>query len=264
MRNPIIGGNWKMNTDKASAVALARGVLSAAAASPGPEVVVFPPFPYLLPVKEALSHPTIGGRTVAVGAQDVYHADRGAFTGEVSPLMLQDCGCTWALVGHSERRHILHEGDDNINLKLRSALHAGLSVILCVGESLHQRDVGETNHINEKQTRLGLREVKAEEIDRVVIAYEPVWAIGTGKTATPDDAQDAHKHIRRVVADIFSRDAAERIRIQYGGSMNPSNAAELMAMPDIDGGLIGGASLKPEDFGKIIAAAAAAGARVKG
>lgn len=255
-RTPIIGGNWKMNTDKASATALAKAVHAAAANHLGVDVVVFPPFPYLIPVKDAVSGPVIGGRTVHVGAQDVYHADKGAFTGEVSPLMLKDCGCNWVLVGHSERRHILHEGDDNINLKLRSALHAGLNVILCVGESLHQREIGETNHVNEKQTRLGLREVKGEELSRVVIAYEPVWAIGTGKTATPEDAQDAHKHIRRVVADIFSNDAASKIRIQYGGSMTAANAASLMAMPDIDGGLVGGASLKADDFAAIIAAAA--------
>jgi triosephosphate isomerase len=257
MRTPIIGGNWKMNTDRATAAALAEGVLGAAALHPGPEVVVFPPFPYLLPVHDVLRRPAIGGRTVHLGAQDVYHAEKGAFTGEVSPLMLRDCGCTWVLVGHSERRHVIGEGDDNVNMKLRSAIAAGLNVILCIGETLHQRETGDTNHINERQTRLGLREVTHEHLARIVIAYEPVWAIGTGKTATPNDAQEAHFHIRRVVADMFGQDAAGRIRIQYGGSMNAANAAALLSMPDIDGGLIGGASLKVEDFSAIIAAAAA-------
>jgi triosephosphate isomerase len=250
-RTKIIGGNWKMNTDSTSAVALAKGV--SASAKPGVEVVVFPPFVYLGAVKGAL------GNGVQLGAQDCYHAEKGAFTGEISVGMLRDVGCAWVLAGHSERRHVLHEGDDMVNLKLRAALHAGLGVVLCVGESLHQREVGETNHVNEKQVRLGLREVTSAEMARVVIAYEPVWAIGTGRTATPDDAQDAHRHIRAVVADMFGREIAGATRIQYGGSVNAGNAGALMGQPDVDGALVGGASLKVEDFGAIIAAAAAAG-----
>jgi triosephosphate isomerase len=253
-RTPIIGGNWKMNTTRAAGVELAKAVAAKAAAHPRVQTVVFPPFPYLIPVGEALR---AASSAVGLGAQDVYHADKGAFTGEVAPAMLSDCGCTWVLAGHSERRHVIGEGDDNINLKLRSALHAGLGVVLCVGESLHQREVGETNHVNEKQTRLGLREVTPAEMDRLVIAYEPIWAIGTGKTATPDDAQDAHRHIRAVVKDIFGTEIASKVRIQYGGSVNAANAQALMSMPDVDGALVGGASLKPDDFGAIIAAAAA-------
>jgi triosephosphate isomerase (TIM) len=249
MRTKIIGGNWKMNTDKASGIALAQAVAKAAA-SAASEVAIFPPFPYLLPVQQA-----VAGSRLMLGAQDVYHAEKGAFTGEVSCGMLKDCGVSIVLVGHSERRHVMHEGDDLINMKLRSALHAGLKVILCVGETLHQREVGETNHINEKQVRQGLREVTVEEMARVVIAYEPVWAIGTGKTATPDDAQDAHAHIRAVLADIMGKAPAAATRIQYGGSVTAANAKTLMGMPDVDGALVGGASLKPEDFAAIIQAA---------
>jgi len=249
MRTKIIGGNWKMNTDKAGAAALASAV-TASCKGRRSQVVVLPPFPYLLTVADALR-----GSGVALGAQDVYHAEKGAFTGEVSVGMVKDCGASFALAGHSERRHVIGEGDDLVNLKARAALHAGLSVILCVGETLHQRQVDETNHVNEKQVRLGLRAVTPDELARVVIAYEPVWAIGTGKTATPDDAQAAHAHIRAVVSDMFGRDAGGALRIQYGGSVTAANAASLMAMPDIDGALVGGASLKSEEFAAIVAAA---------
>lgn len=255
-RRPIVGGNWKMNTDRASGPALAGAVAAACAASASrADVVLFPPFPYLLPVADALAKAPAATRP-ALGAQDLYHADKGAFTGEVSPVMLKDCGCTWALAGHSERRHVLHEGDDLVNMKLLAALHAGLSVTLCVGEKLEQRLTGQTDTINERQVERGLRDVKPDELSRVVIAYEPVWAIGTGKTATPEDAQSAHAHIRAVVASIFSPAAAGGLRIQYGGSVTAANAAALMAMPDVDGALVGGASLKDADFAAIVAAAA--------
>ncbi|MBY0309242.1 MAG: triose-phosphate isomerase [Phycisphaerales bacterium] len=249
MRTKIVGGNWKMNLDRAGAAALAGAVAKEPPA--GVQVAVFPPFPYLLAVGEALK-----GSPVMLGGQDVYHAEKGAFTGEVSAGMLKDCGVSVVLAGHSERRHVIGEGDDLVNLKVRAALHAGLSVVLCVGETLHQRRVDETNHVNEKQVRLGLREVRPEELARVVIAYEPVWAIGTGRTATPDDAQAAHAHIRAVVKDIFGRDAGAAMRVQYGGSVTAANARSLMAMPDVDGALVGGASLKPEEFAAIVAAAA--------
>lgn len=248
MRTKIIGGNWKMNLDRAGAVALGAAVAKGGAK--GAQVAVFPPFPYLLAVAEA-----IRGSGVMLGAQDVYHAEKGAFTGEVSVGMLKDCGVTIVLAGHSERRHVIGEGDDLVNLKVRAALHAGLSVVLCVGETLHQRQVEETNHVNEKQVRLGLRAVTPDELKRVVIAYEPVWAIGTGKTATPEDAQDAHAHIRAVVADMFGKEAAGATRVQYGGSVTAANAQSLMGQADVDGALVGGASLKPEEFAAIVAAA---------
>ena len=248
MRTKIIGGNWKMNLDRAGAVALGAAV--AKAGTKGVQVAVFPPFPYLAAVGEAVK-----GSGVMLGAQDVYHAEKGAFTGEVSVGMLKDCGVSVVLAGHSERRHVIGEGDDLVNLKVRAALHGGLSVALCVGETLHQRQVEETNHVNEKQVRLGLRAVTQEELSRVVIAYEPVWAIGTGKTATPEDAQSAHAHIRTVVADMFGKEAAGAMRIQYGGSVTAANAKSLMAMSEVDGALVGGASLKPDEFAAIVAAA---------
>jgi len=250
MRTKIIGGNWKMNTDRAGAAALSAAVAAAAKGVAGVQTAVFPPFPYLLPVAEALK-----GSGVLLGAQDAYHAEKGAFTGEVSVGMLKDCGVGIVLAGHSERRHVMGEGDDLVNLKVRAVLHGGLSVVLCVGETLHQRQVDETNHVNEKQVRLGLRTVTPEELKRVVIAYEPVWAIGTGKTATPDDAQEAHAHIRAVVGDMFGKEAAGALRIQYGGSVTAANAKSLMGMPDVDGALVGGASLKADEFAAIVAAA---------
>jgi triosephosphate isomerase len=170
--------------------------------------------------------------------------------------MLRDCGAVTVLCGHSERRHVLHEGDDMVSAKVRASLAAGLAVVLCVGEKLEQRLTGQTDTVNERQVRLGLREVAPESLARMVIAYEPVWAIGTGKVASPEDAQDAHAKIRAVVGDIYGNPAAAAIRVIYGGSVTAQNAAGLFAMPDIDGGLIGGASLKVEDFGAIIRAAA--------
>lgn len=250
-RQPIVGGNWKMNTTRASAAELAASVREAVTIRPnGVEVVLFPPFPYLLEVGANLA-----GTTIATGAQDVYHEPDGAFTGEVSVAMVRDCRCTWALAGHSERRHVIGESDDLVNRKLRAALDGGLSVILCVGETREQREAGETNAVNTGQIRHGLLEVSAEQMERVVIAYEPVWAIGTGLTATPEDAQAAHMVIRATLAELYDAEVAARTRIQYGGSVKPGNAAELFAQPDIDGGLIGGASLKGDDFAAIVSAA---------
>ncbi len=255
-RVPIIGGNWKMNTDRTTGIALAKavasGVASLHAQGKKVEVAVFPPFVYLPMISETLC---AAGSNIALGAQDVYHAEKGAFTGEVSVGMLKDVGVKTVLVGHSERRHVIHEGDDLINLKVRAVLHHAMRCVLCVGEKLEQRETGQTNTINERQVRLGLRDVRPDELDRLVIAYEPVWAIGTGKTATPQDAQDAHRHIRLVLADLFGKDAAAGVRIQYGGSVNAANAKELMSQPDIDGALVGGASLKDVDFLQIVSAA---------
>ncbi len=250
-RTPTVGGNWKMNTDAAGASSLAQAVARGlASAGPGVQVAVFPPFVYLAAVAAATK-----GTPLAVGGQDVYHAAKGAFTGEISPAMLIDVGCTRVLCGHSERRHVLHEGDDMVNAKLRTALAAGLHPTLCVGETLHQREEGETNTVNERQVERGLRDVAPADLARITIAYEPVWAIGTGKTATPNDAQDAHRHIRAVVSALYGPAAGAALRIQYGGSVTPANAAGLFAMPDIDGGLIGGASLKADDFLAIVSAA---------
>lgn len=252
----VIGGNWKMNTDRAGGLALAKGVSSAAASLPAHvDVAIFPPFPYLATISEALC---AAGSRVMLGAQDCYHAEKGAFTGEVSTLMLKDVGVQIVLAGHSERRHVLHEGDDLVNLKVRAILNHGLRCVLCVGEKLEQRVTGQTDTVNERQVRLGLRDVTPDQLDRLVIAYEPVWAIGTGKTATPADAQDAHHKIRRVLEDLFGRAAATSIPIQYGGSVTGANAAELLAQPDVNGALVGGASLKPDEFGAILSAAGGA------
>ncbi len=262
IRTPYVGGNWKMNTDRASAAALAGAVARGAAEVGGTgcagrcEVAIFPPFPYLIACAEALRAVGAAGGGVILGGQDVYHAEKGAFTGEVSPLMLRDCGATSVLCGHSERRHVLHEGDDMVSAKVRASLAAGLAVVLCVGEKLEQRVTGQTDTVNERQVRLGLREVAPENLARIVIAYEPVWAIGTGKVASPDDAQDAHAKIRAVVADIYSDQHAAALRVIYGGSVTAQNATGLFVMPDIDGGLIGGASLKADEFGQIVRAAA--------
>lgn len=252
-RMPFVGGNWKMNTDLASAVELAEDVNAGCAGLiPHVDVALFPPFPYLLPVGRALGH---GG--IILGAQDVYHEPDGAYTGEVSVDMLTDLSVNVVLTGHSERRHILGEDDDLVNLKTRAALDGALWVVLCIGETLEQRERGETDAVNLRQLRAGLEGVPPEQATRqIVIAYEPVWAIGTGRTATPQDAQSAHRVIRAELENLYGAEAAQTIRIIYGGSVRPSNAASLAAEPDIDGFLVGGASLKADEFTAIVRAAA--------
>ncbi len=243
-----------MNTDRAGAQSLARGVVDGLVGLQGVDVAVFPPFPYLLAVGSILRE---RGSAIKLGAQDVYFQPDGAFTGEVSTTMLKDCGVSVVLAGHSERRHVLEEGETIVHRKTNAVLSAGLECILCVGEKLDEREAGRTDNVNEEQVRLGLREVPPEYVDRLIIAYEPVWAIGTGRTASAADAQDAQAKIRRVLADLYGADVAARIRIIYGGSMKASNARELVAQPDIDGGLIGGASLKAPEFAAIVRAAGA-------
>lgn len=242
-----------MNLHQNDAVELASA-LADAITNESTQVAVFPAFPYLLPVATILHE---RGAPIAVGAQDVYTQPNGAFTGEVSLSMLQDCGATVVLVGHSERRHVLGETDPTINEKVLASLEAGMDVILAIGEQIEQREAGQTDAINVGQLGYGLAGVSAEQMKRVTLAYEPVWAIGTGKTATPEDAQSAHRAIRSAVAYLYDDAVASAVRIQYGGSMKPGNAADLLAQPDIDGGLIGGASLKAEDFAAIVNAASA-------
>ncbi len=251
-----------MNTNLVSARALAEGVCRVAGREASVDVAVFPPFPYLLPVGEVLrAH----GGTVRLGAQDVHWQKNGAFTGEVSVEMLVDCGVQVALTGHSERRHLLGETDECVNGKTRAVLDAGLACVLCVGETLEQRQAGQTDAVNLHQIVAGLAGVRAERAGRLLtIAYEPVWAIGTGRTATPADAQAAQHRIRQVLADLFGQNVAGEIRIQYGGSVKASNAAELFAQPDVDGGLIGGASLSADEFGQIVRAAGASRRRAGG
>lgn len=250
-RTPFVGGNWKMNTNAQQTASLINA-LKDSGASGGVEVAIYPPFVYLRDAARGLEESDI-----SLGAQDCYFESDGAFTGEISTDMLKDCGVSSVLTGHSERRHVLNEPDVLVNKKTRAALEAGLQVVLCIGESLEQRESGKTDAINEHQTRAGLEGVGKEQLGSVVIAYEPVWAIGTGKTATPEDAQDAHAKIRALLAQMYDQQAADAMRIIYGGSMKPANAGELMSMPDIDGGLVGGASLKADDFRAIIDAGAA-------
>jgi len=254
IRRPFVGGNWKMNTDLASAVELADDVnASCAALAQRIDIALFPPFPYLLPVGRTLGHGAI-----MLGAQDVYHQPDGAFTGEVSVDMLNDLSVTAVLVGHSERRHVIGEDDDLVNRKTMAALDGALVAVLCIGERLEEREAGDTDAVNIRQLRAALEGVEIEHAARqLVIAYEPVWAIGTGRTASPADAQAAHHVIRREFASLFDRTTADGIRIIYGGSVKPANAAELFAQPDVDGFLVGGASLIAADFAAIVKAATA-------
>ena len=252
MRKPFISGNWKMNTDSQSSVALAKAVATGSAdvAREKVSVAMFPPFVYLQAVARAVS-----SFAVAVGAQDVYFEQKGAFTGEVSPVMLKDVGCTYVLCGHSERRHVIKESDELVGRKVTAGVNGGLLPILCVGELLEERDAGQTEKVVERQMRAGLAGLGAEKMSAVTIAYEPVWAIGTGRTATRQQAQEVHKFVRSLLAAMYDKNLAQEIRILYGGSVKPENARELMNEPDVDGLLVGGASLKADDFLKIIHAA---------
>lgn len=211
------------------------------------EVVVIPPFVDLVDVKKA-----IDGSNIKLGAQNMHWEEKGAFTGEVSPIMLKEIGVEYVVIGHSERRQYFAETDETVNKKVKSALSHGLKPIVCVGESLSQREAGEAFNVVREQTKKALYGIKSEDALNVVIAYEPIWAIGTGKTATSKDANDVIKVIRETIADIYSIDIANEVRIQYGGSVKPDNAKELMSESDIDGALVGGASLKAQDFAKIV------------
>lgn len=249
MRKPIIGGNWKMNTNLASATQLADALTGSLHDVGDCDIVIFPPFPYLPAVGERLR-----GSRITLGAQDVYHEDNGAFTGEISTAMLTDVGVQSVILGHSERRHVIGEDDELINRKLLAALKAGLQAVLCLGETLEQRETGRTEQVVLSQLEAGLEGVDSEQMHRVVLAYEPVWAIGTGRTASPDDAQKVHAALRTAVSSRYDGTIADSIRIQYGGSVKSTNAAALFAQPDIDGGLIGGASLDAGEFGAIVRA----------
>lgn len=250
MRKKFIAGNWKMYTTAATAKALAEGVARGVTDN-AVTVAVCPPFPWLSIVADA-----VRGTPVAVGGQNCHFAPEGAFTGDVSPQMLLDAGCKYVIVGHSERRHGLGETDLFLNRKLKAATAAGLNVIFCVGELLAEREAKQTEDVLEYQLAAGLAGLSKESVSKMVIAYEPVWAIGTGKVATPDQAQEAHAFIRKRFAAHFGEAAAQSLVIQYGGSAKPENVNELLRMPDVDGALVGGASLKADMFLTIIRAAA--------
>jgi triosephosphate isomerase (TIM) len=223
MRRPFIAGNWKMNLDRATAVEQAQEVAA--------------------------------GSKLGYGAQNFYHEGNGAFTGEISAAMLNDLGCRYVILGHSERRHVLGETDADVNKKVHAALAAGLVPIVCVGELLSERESGQTNEVIRQQFDGSLAGLTAEQMAGIVIAYEPVWAIGTGKVATPDQAEEVHRELRKLLADRYNGQIAESVRIQYGGSVKASNAAELLAKENVDGALVGGASLKADEFLGIVAGA---------
>ncbi len=247
MRKTIIAGNWKMNKTPSEAASLAAAIAEIEGATC--EVVICPPFVDLFYAKKAIE-----GTNVKLGAQNCHWKESGAYTGEISADMLIEVGCDYVIIGHSERRQYFGETDETVNLRTRTALQKGLKVIVCVGEAKEEREGGITENVIDRQIRLGLAGLSKEEMANVVIAYEPVWAIGTGLTATCEQAEEVCKFIRELVATLFDRQVAENTTIQYGGSMNAGNCAELLAMPNIDGGLIGGAALKPADFAAIVAA----------
>jgi triosephosphate isomerase len=250
MRRPFIAGNWKMNLNRAEAVALASALAKRAAEASHVDVAVFPPYVYLDSAAAALA-----GSPVGWGAQDVYFERNGAFTGEISTAMLADLGCRYVILGHSERRHVLGETNQVVNKKVHAALTAGLVPIICVGELLAEREAGATGRVIREQFEGSLAGVSPEQIVKSVLAYEPVWAIGTGKVATPEQAEEVHKDLRKILADRYNTAVAEAVRIQYGGSVKASNAAQLLAQPNVDGALVGGASLKADEFLGIVAGA---------
>ena len=250
MRQKFIAGNWKMYTTAATARALATAVVDGLAAEKRVRVAVCPPAPYLMAIAEV-----VRGSAVELGAQNCYPEKEGAFTGEVSPTMLADVGCKHVILGHSERRHKLGETDAFINRKVHAALAAGLHVILCLGETLDERKTDRTEAVLDAQLNGSLAGLDAAGLKRLVLAYEPVWAIGTGVNASPEQAQQAHAYIRGRIAERFDAEAALALLIQYGGSMKPDNAAALLHQPDVDGGLIGGASLHAAQFLAIVKAA---------
>ena len=257
-RRILIAGNWKMNKTSAEGVQLVKEIKAAlpcsgsTCCSNGPEVLVCPPY-LTIPAVAAET----AGSCVKLGAQNVHWAANGAYTGEVSTDMLKDATCSHVIIGHSERRQYFGETDDTVNRRTKAAVAAGLVAVVCVGEMLSEREANITNQVVGRQVREGLAGLTAADMEKIVIAYEPVWAIGTGKVATDEQAQEVHAFIRATLADIFGAGVAEATRILYGGSMKPSNAAGLLAQKDIDGGLIGGAALKAEDFVGIIKAAIA-------
>ena len=252
MRTPYIAGNWKMNLDRRKAFELAEALRNRAGDLSRVDVAVAPAFVYLELVAQ-----TLGKCGITVGSQDVCDRAEGAFTGEVSAAMLVDVGCRFAIVGHSERRHVYGEDDALTNAKLRAALEGGLDVILCVGELLEERDAGRTEAVVRQQLQGGLEGVSPDQMARVTIAYEPVWAIGTGRTASPEQASEVHLYLRGLLEGLYEARVADAVRIQYGGSVKPGNAAELLSAPGVDGALVGGASLTVDDFMGIVDAARA-------
>ena len=247
MRIPVIAGNWKLNKKTAEALQLVQDLSSLVKDVQGVEIVIAPSFTVLGPVRSLLFDSPI-----AVAGQDCFWEEEGAYTGEVSPGMLVDAGCSHVIIGHSERRQFFGETDEKVNKKITAALRAGLTVLFCIGETLQEREAGETFAVLDRQLRTGLDNLSPVDLEKVILAYEPVWAIGTGKTATDEQAQEAHAFIRQLVTELYSSVVADALRIVYGGSVKPDNISALMAQHDVDGALVGGASLTAESFAAII------------
>ncbi len=246
-RIPLIAGNWKMYKTVGEAVAAARALAELTAGASDVDVMIAPPFTALAMVSEALE-----ASPIATGAQNLHWESEGAFTGEIAPDMIRTAGCRYVIIGHSERRQLFGETDQAVNRKVRAALAAGLIPVFCIGETEGEREAEQTFSVLDKQVRLGLEGLSLQTPGDIVVAYEPVWAIGTGKTATREQAQEAHAFIRQLLGKLYGEDMAEAIRILYGGSVKPNNIAELINMADIDGALVGGASLEPETFARIV------------
>ena len=246
-RLPFIAGNWKMNKTVGEGVDFARQLKASAQGVDGVEVAIAPPYTALYAIQKEIKDSSI-----RLAAQNLFWEEKGAFTGEVSPLMLKELGCHYVIIGHSERRQLFGETDDTVNRRIRAALAQGLKPIFCIGETLKEREGEKTFSVIERQVKGGLRELGAEAIQDLVVAYEPVWAIGTGKTATPEQAEEVHRFIREKLSQLYSKELAGGIRIQYGGSVTPENVKGLMSQGNIDGALVGGASLKVDSFMKIV------------
>jgi len=246
-RRPLIAGNWKMHKTGKEAVEAAKSLKALVAGVTSVEVMIAPTFTALAQVSAQ-----IASSQIALGAQNMHWEPKGAFTGEIAADMLVDAGCRYVILGHSERRQFFGETDQTVNKKIRAAVQSGLSPLLCIGESEAERDAGQTFSVLDKQIQKGLETFFLQDLQALVVAYEPVWAIGTGKTATTEQAQEVHAHLRAELGQMFGADFAQRVRILYGGSVKPSNVKELMAMPDVDGALVGGASLDPETFSQLV------------
>jgi len=246
MRKPLMAGNWKMNKTIAEAASMVKALKSAVADVKDVEILVCPTFTALSAVNNEIKDSNI-----KLGAQNLFWEPKGAFTGEISPAMVKDSGCSYVIIGHSERRQYFAETDETVNKRTKAAFGAGLTPIVCVGETLQEREKNITFKVVEKQVKDGLAGLTDEQAAQLVIAYEPVWAIGTGKTATPEQAQEVHAFIRKIYKDMY-KDASDKVRILYGGSVNPKNVSDLMKQPDIDGGLVGGASLEADSFTQLV------------
>lgn len=246
-RRPLIAGNWKMFKTCSEAVETASQLAKLVASITDIDIMIAPPFPALAPVADIIK-----GSKVALGAQNLFWEKEGAYTGEVSPPMLVSAGCKYVIIGHSERRQYFSETDETVNKKVKAAIKYNLTPILCVGESEGERESNRTFSVLDKQLKKGLKGLILNDLKTLIIAYEPVWAIGTGKTATKDQAQEVHRYLRTLLEKSFNNSLAESVKILYGGSVKPNNISELMAMPDVDGALVGGASLDAKTFSEII------------